>query len=100
LVIVHGVWSWGRADYHYYIGAILLDGEHPERIIGKTKSWLLAPEAEYEAIGMISNVVFPCGALADPAKDELRLYYGAADTCIGLATGSLSAIIDACLHGR
>lgn len=99
LVIVHGVWSWQPSDFHYHIGAILLDSEYPERILGKTSSWLLAPEADYETRGMISDVVFPCGALVDLAKDELRLYYGAADTCIGLTTGSVSEVIDACRQG-
>jgi len=99
LVIIHGVWSWTPGDVHYYIGAMLLDLKDPERVIGKTQSWLLAPEAAYEAQGTINNVVFPCGALADLAKDELRIYYGAADTRIGLATGSLSAVIEACKKG-
>ncbi len=96
LVIVHGVFSWTGADLSYYIGAILLDLEDPTRIIGKTQSWLLAPEEPYETSGMVDNVVFPCGAIADIKDDQLRIYYGAADTCIGLASGPLSAVIEAC----
>ncbi|MCK4401020.1 hypothetical protein KAW08_01800 [bacterium] len=64
-----------------------------------TKSYILAPEELYEQCGRVPNVVFPCGAIADYDKDEIRLYYGAADTCIGLATGSLSGLINACLKG-
>jgi predicted GH43/DUF377 family glycosyl hydrolase len=96
LVITHAVWSWGNSDYHYYIAAMLLDLDNPERVIGKTTSWLLAPEKEYEVHGTVNDVVFPCGALADLEKDELRLYYGAADTNVGLASGLLSAVIEAC----
>lgn len=96
LVILHGVMSWEPTVHHYYIGAALLDLEDPTRIIGKTQSWLLAPEEPYEINGQVSDVVFPCGALADHAEDRLRLYYGAADTCIGLATGKLSDVIEAC----
>lgn len=96
LVIVHGVFSWVKGTGGYYIGAVLLDLDDPSRVIGCTKSWLLAPEADYETNGMVNNVCFPCGAIADLEKDELRLYYGAADTCIGLATGSLSDVIEAC----
>lgn len=99
LVIVHGVWAWMSGANHYSIGAVLLDLENPEKVIGKTQSWLLAAEADYEARGTVNDVVFPCGALADLAKDELRLYYGAADTRVGLAAGSLSAILDACKKG-
>ena len=95
LVIVHGV-ELNCASSNYYIGAMLLDLEHPDTIIGKTRSWLLAPEAPYETMGQVNHVVFPCGAIADESKDELRLYYGAADTCIALASGSLSAVIEAC----
>ncbi len=96
LVIVHGVFSWTAGNNHYYIGAILLDLEDPSQVIGLTKSWLLAPEADYETKGMVDNVCFPCGALANLERDELRIYYGAADTCIGLATGSLSQVVEAC----
>ncbi|MEI8245242.1 MAG: hypothetical protein WCI51_05390 [Lentisphaerota bacterium] len=46
---------------------------------------------------MRDNVVFPCGAIAGYDKDKLRLYYGAADTRICLATDSLSETVNACL---
>lgn len=99
LVIMHGVWAWAAGANHYHIGAILLDLENPEKVIGKTQSWLLAPEQEYEVRGTVNDVVFPCGALADMEKDELRLYYGAADTRVGLAVGALSAVVEACKRG-
>ena len=35
-----------------------------------------------------------CGALADEEKDEIRIYYGAADERIALATGKLSELLD------
>ena len=95
LVIVHGVFRPCDGP-HYSIGAILLDLEDPCRVIGKTTSFLLTPEEPYETNGLVDNVVFPCGAIADERGDELHLYYGAADTCICLATGSLSAVIEAC----
>jgi predicted GH43/DUF377 family glycosyl hydrolase len=95
LVIIHGV-SIPCDGTHYYVGAALLDLEEPWKVIGKTSSWLLAAEEDYETRGLVDNVVFPCGALANEAKDELRLYYGAADTRIGLASGSLKDIVDAC----
>lgn len=99
LVIVHGVMAWSEVGGHYYIGAMLLDLREPAKVLGMTRSWLLAPEADYERHGQVNNVVFPCGAIAKPEADELWLYYGAADSCVGLATGSLSRVIDACLEG-
>ena len=97
LVIIHGV-SNPCDGPHYSIGAILLDLENPWKVLGKTFSTLLSPEMDCETRGRVDNVVFPCGAIADYAKDELRLYYGAADTRICLATGSLSETVNACLE--
>jgi beta-1,4-mannooligosaccharide/beta-1,4-mannosyl-N-acetylglucosamine phosphorylase len=96
LDIVHGVFSPAGGTY-YYIGAILLDLEDPTKVIGKTSSPLLGPEMPYECNGNCDNVVFPCGAIPDYDKDQLRLYYGATDSSICLATGSLSEIVQACI---
>jgi predicted GH43/DUF377 family glycosyl hydrolase len=75
---------------------MLLDLEDPTRIIGLTHSAILSPTEPYEFNGIVPNVVFPAGAVAMPEKDEIRVYYGCADTSIGLATGSLSGLIDLC----
>ncbi|KKR03970.1 MAG: Glycosidase related protein [Candidatus Uhrbacteria bacterium GW2011_GWF2_39_13] len=98
LVIIHGV-HIPASGPKYYIGAIMLDLQNPEKIIGKTNSYLLAPDEEYERHGACDNVVFPCGAIADYEDDVLRLYYGGADNCVCLAEGSLKEIVDACLNG-
>jgi predicted GH43/DUF377 family glycosyl hydrolase len=45
----------------------------------------------------VPNVVFPCGLLHDPASDELRLYYGAADSSICLATARLRDVLETVL---
>lgn len=96
LDIIHGVFTPAGGTY-YYIGAILLDLDEPWKIIGKTNSYILGPEEPYERHGNCDNTVFPCGAIADHIKDELRLYYGACDNYICLATGSLSKLIQACI---
>lgn len=95
LEIIHGV-TTSCTGSRYSIGAVLLDLEDPRKIIGKAYSPILTPDAEYEYMGTVPNVVFPCGAIADEEKDELRIYYGAADTYIGLAKGSLKEVIDLC----
>jgi predicted GH43/DUF377 family glycosyl hydrolase len=99
LEIYHGVATPSDGS-HYFIGALLLDLEDPTRIIGRTASYLLAPEEEYEKHGITDNVVFPCGVLPFYEQDELWLYYGAADTRVCLAKGSLSQVVDACLNYR
>ena len=78
---------------------MLLDYEDPTKIIGKANSYILCPDADYEFMGRVPNVVFACGAIADFEQDRLRVYYGGADTCIALATGSISEIIDICKKG-
>ncbi len=98
LVIIHGV-AQSCAGYRYCLGAMLLDLENPERIIGLVRGSILSPDTEYERTGVVPNVVFACGAIADNDKDQIRVYYGAADTCICLASGSLSGLVDTCLRG-
>jgi predicted GH43/DUF377 family glycosyl hydrolase len=55
--------------------------------------WMLGPEASYERRGDVDNVVFPCGYTLAADGDTIHLYYGAADTSIALATGSVRSIL-------
>ena len=96
LELMHGVFSPAGGTY-YYIGALLLDLDEPWKVIGKTNSYILAPEEEYERHGNCDNTVFVCGAIADHEADELRVYYGATDNYICLATGRLSELVQACV---
>lgn len=96
LDIIHGVYQPAGGTY-YYVGAMLLDLEQPWRVIGRTNSYILAPEETYERHGNCDNTVFPCGAVADYEEDRIRLYYGACDNYICLAQGSLSELVDACI---
>jgi predicted GH43/DUF377 family glycosyl hydrolase len=98
LEIMHGVFTPAGGTY-YFVGALLLDLDEPWKIIGKTNSWILAPKEDYERSGNCDNTVFPCGALGDWEKDELRLYYGATDDKICLATGSMKELVQACKEG-
>ncbi|MDR1137495.1 MAG: hypothetical protein LBK91_04145, partial [Synergistaceae bacterium] len=38
--------------------------------------------------------VFPCGWIAVRQTRKILMYYGAADSCIGLATATLSDLLD------
>jgi predicted GH43/DUF377 family glycosyl hydrolase len=58
------------------------------------EQWIFGPEETYEQRGDVDNVVFPCGSTLAPDGDTLRVYYGAADTSIAMATGSLRAILE------
>jgi predicted GH43/DUF377 family glycosyl hydrolase len=45
--------------------------------------------------GDVPNTVFPCGLIHDPPTDTVRLYYGAADTSICVATAPLGDLLEA-----
>jgi len=53
------------------------------------------PQAAYEQVGDVPNVVFPTAALVDRERDRVSVYYGAADTVVCLAHGHLSELVDA-----
>jgi beta-1,2-mannobiose phosphorylase / 1,2-beta-oligomannan phosphorylase len=77
----------------YRVGLVLLDRENPARVIRRGDEWVLGPAEPYELIGDVGNVVFPTGAVHDKATNELRVYYGAADTSIGMASADLDEVL-------
>jgi predicted GH43/DUF377 family glycosyl hydrolase len=93
LVIYHGV-KHTAAGCIYRLGLALFDLHMPERCLKRGSEWIFGPVEAYEQHGDVGNVVFPCGYTLAPDGDTLHLYYGAADTNIGLATGSLGALLD------
>jgi beta-1,4-mannooligosaccharide/beta-1,4-mannosyl-N-acetylglucosamine phosphorylase len=93
LIIYHGVMGTCNG-YNYSIGAALLDIDEPWKVIARANQYLLGPEADYETVGRVANVCFPCAALTDAAKDRIAVYYGAADTHTALAYGHISEIIE------
>ena len=92
LVVYHGV-RQTVAGALYRAGLALLDLDDPSVVLHRCSEWVLGPTESYEITGDVPGVVFPCGLIHDPATDELRLYYGAADTCIAMATGSLPDVL-------
>jgi predicted GH43/DUF377 family glycosyl hydrolase len=98
LLIYHGV----DYNYVYRLGTILVDLANPQKVIYRSPNPILEPVEDYE-IGLsgawVPNVVFTCGAVAGTDKevldddDEILVYYGAADTSIGLAKATLAELI-------
>lgn len=74
LVIYHGA----TKEHRYCMGAALLDLENPSKVIGRTKTPIMEPNAVYEKNGFFGDVVFGCGGIVDGMK--LTMYYGVADT--------------------
>ncbi len=92
LVIYHGV-RMTAAGCIYRLGLALFDRDQPEKLLKRGDEWVFGPEERYEQRGDVGNVVFPCGYTIGEDGDTIRLYYGAADTTIALATGSISAML-------
>jgi predicted GH43/DUF377 family glycosyl hydrolase len=88
LMIYHGV----SRHATYRLGAALLDASGTS-VLARTADPVFEPLESYEKEGEVSNVVFSCGAIV--RGDTVFLYYGAADKVIGVATASLSHMLDA-----
>ena len=81
----------------YRAGSALYDLEDPSTVIARCNIPLLSPRTDYERIGDVGNVVFACGAIVEP-NGEVKMYYGAADTAMCVATASLDDIIERTLN--
>jgi predicted GH43/DUF377 family glycosyl hydrolase len=86
----------GADDKHRYsLGAVLLDLEHPEKVLARSHDPLFEPMATYELTGFFGNVVFTNGHLIK--GDEITMYYGASDEVICGATLSIDRILSSML---
>jgi len=93
LVLYHGVRTTVSGAI-YRLGLAMLDRDDPSRLLVRGTEWVFGPEAEYERIGDVPDIVFPCGWVLDDDGQTIRLYYGAADTTVCAATANLNEIID------
>ncbi|MCK5455559.1 MAG: glycoside hydrolase family 130 protein [Melioribacteraceae bacterium] len=88
----------------YQAGVMLLDLDDPSKVISRGTQNILEPRELYELVGQVPNVVFPCGIIAEEYDDEgfatenseVKVYYGAADTSVGLATSTVEKLIKQC----
>jgi predicted GH43/DUF377 family glycosyl hydrolase len=92
LMIYHGVRVTASGSI-YRLGLALFDLDQPEICLQRGDSWMFGPEAPYERVGDVHDVVFPCGQTIDEDGDTINLYYGGADSCIAVATGSIRRLL-------
>ena len=92
LMLYHGVINTCNG-FRYSMGAAILDKDNPATVKYRSQPYLLGPAEAYELAGDVPNVVFPCAALHDLEKDQIAIYYGAADTVTALAFGKISEIV-------
>lgn len=83
----------------YRIGAVILDKQHPEKVIGRAGVPILSPRENYERIGDVPNIVFSTGAIL--TKDgEINIFYGAANSCICIGTTTVEEIVITCMESK
>ncbi len=101
LQIYNGVATHFASSNIYQAGVMLLDLENPLKVIGRSRYNILEPREMYELVGQVPNVVFPSGAITKKVDSmgfakmdsQVFIYYGAADTCVGLAIASVKDLI-------
>jgi beta-1,4-mannooligosaccharide/beta-1,4-mannosyl-N-acetylglucosamine phosphorylase len=80
----------------YTAGLMLLDLEQPWKVIGLGRTPLLAPQTSHETEGGFrTHVIFPTGMLLEDSG-EVKIYYGAADTSMCLATADVEELLATC----
>jgi predicted GH43/DUF377 family glycosyl hydrolase len=93
LVIYHGV-KQSCSGCIYRLGLAMFDLKKPEICLKRGSEWIFTPAESYEQYGDVGNVVFPCGYTIGTDGDTVNIYYGAADTCIALATSSIKEMLE------
>ncbi|HTX17933.1 MAG TPA: glycoside hydrolase family 130 protein, partial [Bacteroidota bacterium] len=86
ILLTHGVGPVRK----YCIGAILLDRDNPERVIGRLDEPLIAPDAS-EREGYVPNVVYTCGAIAHNGR--LIIPYAMSDRATRMASVSIPELL-------
>jgi len=107
LHVYHGVAGHFGSSNIYQAGAMLLELLDPAKVIGRCRCNILEPREIYELAGQVPNVVFPSGMIVEKYDAEgfalpdspVKIYYGAADTVVGLATATIQDLLDAALEG-
>jgi predicted GH43/DUF377 family glycosyl hydrolase len=92
LLLYHGVRTTASGCL-YRGGLALLDIDDPTKVVARGSEFVLSPETPYERTGDVPNVVFPSGWILDPDGRRLRLYYGAADSSVCMATADLPVLL-------
>ncbi|MDQ0090297.1 beta-1,4-mannooligosaccharide/beta-1,4-mannosyl-N-acetylglucosamine phosphorylase [Paenibacillus anaericanus] len=93
LMFYHGVTGTCNG-FVYSMGAVILDLEEPSKVKYRSSTYVLTPEEWYEERGFVNNVVFPCSTLFDAESGRIAIYYGAADTYVGVAYTTVQEIVD------
>lgn len=102
LCVYHGIAMHYQPIYQ--AGVLLLDLNDPTKVISRGRFNILEPRELYETVGQVPNVIFPTGLIAEKFDEDgfalpdsdVKLYYGAADTVIGLAESTIEELTQQC----
>lgn len=98
LTYYHGVFGTVSLDPNvpkdvvYSAGALVLDAQRPTTILYRSPKPVLEPEKHEEQVGIVPNVVFPT-AIDRREDGRLDVYYGMADSKIGVAETSVPEVL-------
>lgn len=103
LHIYHGVAMHFASASIYQAGVALLDLDDPSILLYRGKYNILEPREIFELTGQVPNVCFPSGMIVEEYDEEgfaslnskVLVYYGAADTAVGLAESTIKELIEA-----
>ena len=107
LHVYHGVATHFGSANIYQAGVVLLDLLNPARVVGRCRGNILEPREPYELAGQVPNVVFPSGLVVEEfdrdgyalPSSPVKVYYGAADTAVGLAVTTVGELLEATAEG-
>ena len=108
LHVYHGVAGHFGSSNIYQGGVMLLDLNDPSKVIGRCRCNILEPREIWELAGQVPNVTFPSGMIVENydnegfalENSEVKIYYGAADTSVGLLITSISELLNAAMEGN
>lgn len=107
LHVYHGVAGHFGSSNIYQGGVMLLDLNDPTKVLGRCRFNILEPREIWELSGQVPNVTFPSGMIVEDhdkegfalGNSEVKIYYGAADTSVGLLITSINELLDAAMEG-
>ena len=95
ILMYHGI---TEPEHRYKASVMLLDLENPQKIISLLDNPIIEPEEDYEKMGPVPSVVFPCGTVI--IGDHLYVYYGGADKVVAVATIKVEELLDELLSEK
>lgn len=93
LLFYHGVTNTCNGLV-YSIGGVILDIDEPSKVKYRCGTFLLTPEMWYEERGFVPNVCFPCATIQDADTGRIAIYYGCADSYVGIAFTTADIVVD------